>query len=139
MQIALNRSFATDSLIAPKLFVSNTDAIKDDKALAYTSEGGAFDDDDVQFEDIPIPANRIYICNSIIKKDRVHRIKTMIHELAHYVSGRPFLIDDHVKHGAMIDAQNTPFYAAISPEKKVRSAEHYAFFAVIAAGFKKLQ
>jgi hypothetical protein len=74
-----------------------------------------------------------------MKRDRVHRIKTMLHELAHYVSGRPFLIDDHVKHGAMIDPPNLPFYTAISPEKKVRSAEHYAFFAVCAAGFKKLQ
>lgn len=139
MQVALNRSFETNPLIAPKLFVSNTDAIKDAKALAYTSEGGAFDSDDVLFEDIPVPANRIYICNSLMTRDRVHRIKTMIHELAHYVSGRPFFIDDQVKHGAMIDPPNLPFYTAITPEKKVRSAEHYAFFAVIAAGFKKLQ
>ena len=130
MNVALNRSFATDPLVAAVLFVSNTDVKEDDVNLAYTSAGGAFAKSDETFEDNVTLVNRIYLCNSLIQKEEITRIMTMVHELAHYVSGQPFTIDDFVN-GDMRFSR--PKFDRLKPEQKIRNADNYAFFALTCA------
>lgn len=132
MNVALNRSFETDPLVAAVLFVSNTDVKEDDADLAYTSMGGAFAKANETFDDNVTLANRIYICNSLIQKGEITRIMTMIHELAHFVSGQPFLIDDLVD-GDMRFKEDRPKFDRLKPEQKIRNADNYAFFALTCA------
>lgn len=137
MDVALNRSFETDPLIAPILFVPNKFVVMEKKAAAYTSAGGAFVTDKVKLKKLGVPANRIYLCNNLLNETEINQISVAVHELAHYVSGRPFAITDQVKKGRMLNAATKPSFDAIRPDQKIRSAEHYAFFAVF-AGFRKL-
>jgi hypothetical protein len=64
----------------------------------------------------------------------------MVHELAHFVSGQPLVID-HTngvpKRGLMLKGSK-PELDKIPAEAKLRSPEHYAFFAM-AAGFSRLK
>ena len=137
MDVALNRSFETAPLIAPILFVPNTHVVMESKAAAYTSKGGAFVSAKIKLEGLGEPANRIYLCNNLVAEDDTNQISVAVHELAHFVSGRPLLIDDIVKTGRMLNPTDKPRFDAIRPEQKIRSAEHYAFFAVL-AGFRQL-
>ena len=138
MDVALNRSFETNPLIAPALFVPNTRKSKESTALAYTTAGGAFKSDQSKIKGLGVPSNRIYICGDLLKESALSQIETLIHELSHYVSGRPLKIShDHgvPKAGDMLT--NRAPLDQIAPEAKLRSAEHYAFFAM-AASFRKL-
>jgi peptidoglycan hydrolase-like protein with peptidoglycan-binding domain len=139
MEIALNRTFETAPLASKILFVPNTFVAMEAEAAAYTSEGGAFLDSKSRFKDLgEIPANQIYICNSFLKfNSEIDQVATIVHELAHYVSGQPIKIDDIVKEGHMLTAAEKPKFDAIRPDQKIRSAEHYAFFAVL-AGVRRL-
>ena len=58
MDVALNRTFETDPLIAPVLFVPNR-FISMEENFAYTSVGGAFKSSKERFKNLPVPANRI--------------------------------------------------------------------------------
>ena len=137
MDVALNRSFETAPLIAPTLFVPNTFVIMEKRAAAYTSAGGAFVKSNTVLSVTRQPADRIYICNSFfLFTDEREQVSVVVHELAHYVSGQPILIDDIVKSGHMLAAADKPNFDRIRPEQKVRSAEHYAFFAIL-AGFRQ--
>lgn len=133
MQVALNRTFETSPLIAPLLFVPNEFTAMETKAAAYTSMGGAFLDSKVRFSFPPVAANRIYICKNLLQGSEIFQISTAIHELAHFVSGRPLFVDDIVKIGHMTNDATKPAFDKISPEQKLRSAEHYGFFAVATA------
>jgi peptidoglycan hydrolase-like protein with peptidoglycan-binding domain len=131
MDVALNRSFETAPLIAPVLFVPNTLIRMESVAAAYTSIGGAFLSSKEKFA-FGDPANRIYLCNSIAPTGELFKISAVVHELAHYVSSPVISIDDQVHTGHMITPSDKPKFDALSPDKKIRSAEHYAFFAVSA-------
>jgi peptidoglycan hydrolase-like protein with peptidoglycan-binding domain len=138
MDVALNRSFETAPLIAPTLFVPNTFVKMEKKAAAYTSAGGAFKTAKVTLQGLGVPADRIYICNNFFRfSTDLDRINALVHELAHFVSGQPIRIDDIVKKGHMLEAAAKPAFDRLRPEEKVRSAEHYAFFAMV-AGFQQL-
>ncbi len=137
MNVALNRSFETDPLIAPILFVPNKFVVMEKKAAAYTSAGGAFLNSKATLRKLGVPANRIYLCNNLLNETDINQVSVAVHELAHYISGRPFLIVDQVKTGRMLNATTKPAFDAIRPDQKIRSAEHYAFFAVL-AGFRRL-
>jgi len=137
MDVALNRTFETDPLIAPILFVPNKFVVMEKKAAAYTSAGGAFLSNKATLKNLGVPANRIYLCNNLLNETDLNQISVAVHELAHYVSGRPFAIVDPVKKGRMLNPSNKPSFDAIRPDQKIRSAEHYAFFAVL-SGFLKL-
>lgn len=137
MNVALNRSFETDPLIAPILFVPNKFVAMEKKAAAYTSMGGAFVSAKVQLKKLGVPANRIYLCNNLLKETEMNQVSVAVHELAHYISGRPFFIDDQVKEGRMLNKASKPAFDKLKPEQKIRSAEHYAFFALL-AGFRQI-
>lgn len=137
MDVALNRSFETNPLIAPILFVPNKFVVMETKAAAYTSAGGAFLSSKARLKKLGVPADRIYLCNNLLNESEIHQVSVVVHELAHFVSGRPFLIDDQVKTGRMLNSASKPSFDALKPEQKIRSAEHYAFFAVL-AGFRRL-
>jgi len=137
MEVALNRSFETAPLIAPILFVPNTHVVMESKAAAYTSKGGAFLSAKIKLKGLEEPANRIYLCNNLAAENETSQISVAVHELAHFVSGRPILIDDIVKTGRMLNAKDKPRFDALRPEQKIRSAEHYAFFALL-AGVRRL-
>lgn len=137
MDVALNRSFETDPLIAPVLFVPNTHKSME-KDLAYTTVGGAFKSSKEKIEGLGVPADRIYICNSLTKHVELVQIATLIHELAHFVSGQPLKISH--EHGVPVQGDMLTDRTAldkITPEAKLRSPEHYAFFAMT-AGFPRL-
>jgi peptidoglycan hydrolase-like protein with peptidoglycan-binding domain len=144
MSVALNRSFETDPLIAPVLFVPNPQAAMEKVASAYTSEGGAFAGPKVKISN-GLPANRIYICNNTAQTTIRFRIQTAIHELAHYVSAGKGVagITDPVR-GFYFDPADGPNLTAaeptvsanakkLAPAQKIRDADHYAAFAVLAA------
>jgi hypothetical protein len=141
MDVALNRSFETSPLIAPVLFVPNTH-ISQEFAIAYTASGGAFLSSKVKFSNIHEPADRIYICNQFAGESELFRVATLIHEMAHFVSGQPLLIDHGhgVPKAGLMLKDRAPF-DAIKPTAKLHSPEHYAFFAAAAglhaAGFDK--
>jgi peptidoglycan hydrolase-like protein with peptidoglycan-binding domain len=137
MDVALNRSFETAPLIAPILFVPNTHVVMESQASAYTSKGGAFLTAKSRLKGLDEPADRIYLCNRLLAETETDQISVAVHELAHFVSGRPILIDDIVKTGRMLNASEKPRYDALRPEQKIRSAEHYAFFALL-AGVRRL-
>ncbi|WP_254509643.1 peptidoglycan-binding domain-containing protein [Anatilimnocola floriformis] len=140
MNVALNRSFETDPLIAPLLFVPNTLVSQEKVAFAYTSAGGAFlKSSKTKLKGLGVPADRIYICDALMKENELFQISTMVHELAHFVSGQPILIShDHgVPKGGQFLKGAKDKLDKITPEAKLRSPEHYAFFAMI-AGFKRL-
>lgn len=138
MDVALNRTFETDPLIAPVLFVPNTHKSME-KDLAYTTAGGAFTSSKVKIRGIGEPADRIYVCNSLVKKTELVQISTLIHELAHFVSGQPLKISHEngvPRQGDMLQGDKEKL-DKIPVEAKLRSAEHYAFFAM-GAGFRKV-
>jgi hypothetical protein len=141
--VALNRSFETDPLIAPTLFVPNPQAAME-KAGAYTSAGGAFLGPKVKLTN-GLPANRIYICNNTATSTSLFRIQLAIHELVHYVSGGKGVIPirDPLG-GSYFEPNNGPNLAALKPVvstkakklppfQKISDADHYAAFAVLAA------
>jgi hypothetical protein len=144
MSVALHRSFETDPLIAPTLFVPNPQAAMERVASAYTSAGGAFASPKLKMTN-GLPANRIYICNNTAQRSIRFRIMTAIHELAHYVSaGKGVVpITDPVNgfffdppEGANITAPEPTVSAnakRLSPAQKIRDADHYAAFAILAA------
>lgn len=93
MEAALNRAFETDPLVATTLFVPNVLVVQEAKAFAYTSAGGAFlKSSKIKLAGLGVPADRIHVCNGLMEEDRLFQISTLIHELAHYVSGQPLLI-----------------------------------------------
>lgn len=130
MDVALNRSFETAPLIAPVLFVPNTHISMETKAAAYTSAGGAFLTSKVKLQGLGEPADRIYVCRNFLTESKVDQVSTLVHELAHYVSGQPIKIGDIVKKGRMVNLTERPSFDAIKPEEKIRSAEHYSFFSI---------
>lgn len=144
MNVALNRSFETDPLIAPTLFVPNPQAAMEKVAAAYTSEGGAFAGPKVKMTN-GLPANRIYICNNIAQNSIRFRIQAAIHELAHYVSAGKGVggISDPVNghyfdpaDGANLTAPKPTISAnakKLPPAQKIHDADHYAAFAMLAA------
>jgi len=144
MSVALHRSFETDPLIAPTLFVPNPQAAMEKVAAAYTSEGGAFAGPKVKMTN-GLPANRIYICNNIAQNTIRFRIMTAIHELAHFVSaGKGVLpiadpVNGHFFEPAdganLTSAEPTVSAKAkrLPPAQKIRDADHYAAFAMLAA------
>ena len=103
------------------------------RAVAYTSSGGAFFDPKVNMT-IGVPANRIYLCEGIGKEEPHLQLITVIHELAHYVSGSPFVIGDQMRARFPEDQKRLD---ALAPHLKVRNAEHYAWYA-FDAGLSKL-
>jgi hypothetical protein len=144
MSVALNRSFETDPLIAPVLFVPNPQAAMEQKGSAYTSAGGAFVGPKVKMSN-GLPANRIYICNNNAQTTSRFRIMTAIHELAHYVSAGKGVagIGDPIN-GFYFDPADGPNLTAaeptvsanakkLAPAQKIRDADHYAAFAILAA------
>lgn len=143
MRVALNRSFETDPLIAPTLFVPNPHANMEAVASAYTSAGGAFLGPKVKLTS-GLPANRIYICNNQSTASSIFRAQTAIHELAHYVSNGKgvFAIRDPVdgfffdpSDGANLSAPNPTISAKarrLAPAQKIRDADHYSAFATLA-------
>jgi peptidoglycan hydrolase-like protein with peptidoglycan-binding domain len=137
MDVALNRSFETAPLIAPVLFVPNTHKSME-KDLAYTTAGGAFKSSKIKIKGLGVPADRIYVCDSITKETDLANISTLVHELAHFVSGQPLKIshENGVPRQGLMLRDRTAF-DKITPEAKLRSAEHYAFFAM-AAGFRRV-
>ena len=141
MDVALNRSFETDPLIAPKLFVPNTIVSQEKEAFAYTSAGGAFlKSSKTKLKGLGVPANQIYVCDGLMQEDELFQISTLIHELAHFVSGQPLIIShDHgvPKQGLMLKGDK-PKLDRLTPEAKLRSPEHYAFFAMV-SGFSRLK
>ena len=94
MIVALNRSFRTDPLIAPTLFVPNTIASQEKRATAYTSTGGAFVGPKEKFDTLDLPADRIYLCSNLGPTSSRFKLITALHELAHYVSGPAIPIGD---------------------------------------------
>lgn len=139
MDVALNRTFETDPLIAPVLFVPNTRKSQEGKALAYTSAGGAFKSSKVMLAGLGVPADRIYVCNGLLKEVELVQISTLVHELAHFVSGQPLKISHEngvPREGDMLKGDKEKL-DKLTPEAKLRSAEHYAFFAMV-AGFRKV-
>jgi len=132
MDVALNRTFETARLIAPVLFVPNTHISMEPIAAAYTSVGGAFRGPKEKFSTLPELANRIYVCQNFLDEVVVDQVEAMVHELAHFVSGQPISITDIVKRGRMRDPAFRDSFDAIKPAEKIKSAEHYAFFALVA-------
>jgi hypothetical protein len=138
MTAALNRSFATEPRLAATLFVSNTDKQMDDEAFAYTGIGGAYDGPRVKLKDIGVPANRIYLCNDLADRDHAFQVATLVHELAHYVSGQPIDIDDQIEDGDILDPGDFPRFDRLKPEQKVASADHYALFSMRCINLSKI-
>jgi hypothetical protein len=93
-----------------------------------------------------MPANRIDLCNNLLNLSRLSQIMTVIHEPAHFVSGPTFEIVDNPLHGHFLrpDPPNlqappgsvSPQLQALPPHLKIRNAEHYAAFAVMAASHR---
>ncbi|MEK7857436.1 MAG: peptidoglycan-binding domain-containing protein [Acidobacteriota bacterium] len=144
MNVALNRSFETSPLIAPVLFVPNRDAAMEKVGSAYTSAGGAFRGPK-ELLDNNVPANRIYLCNNLGRSTSLFRTHIAIHELAHYVSGGKGVIEigDPVR-TSYFEPTDGPNLAApqpavsanaknLPPSQRIRDADHYAAFAVLAA------
>ncbi|MGO9596701.1 MAG: peptidoglycan-binding domain-containing protein [Isosphaeraceae bacterium] len=131
MDVALNRSFETAPLIAPALFVPNPVPSEEGVDDAYTSAGGAFDGPEVKLRGLGVPANRIYLCEGFGNSSHPRQLITAVHELAHYVSQAPFLIDDQIKSGADFPADRERLNA-LAPDRKVRNAEHYAWYGFVA-------
>lgn len=139
MRQALNRQFRTPDPLKKLLLIPNVDKDSDeDGSVAYTSAGGAFDGDEVLFENSDTQTNRIYLCNKLADEEELEQVSTVVHELAHYVSGRPLEIDDIIT-GSMTNPNKAPRFMALRPEQKIISAEHYAFFALLCAGSGRLK
>lgn len=142
MDVALNRSFETAPLIAPALFVANPIPEMETQAAAYTSHGAAFFASDV-LNRFNMPANRIYLCQNILIPSRIAQIMTLVHELAHFVSGPTIeIVDNNLRgHYFLADPPNlqappgsvTPQFQNLAFRRKIRNAEHYSAFAVMAA------
>ena len=128
MDVALHRSFETAPPVAAILFVPNTHLSMEPQAAAYTAAGGAFKSDDETFRAIPEKANRIYVCRNFLQNTLIQQVSTLVHELAHYVSGQPIEVHDVVK-GHMLLVTDRPKFNNIRPDQKVRNADHYSFFA----------
>jgi hypothetical protein len=58
--------------------------------------------------------------------------------LAHFVSGQPIVIGDVVNEHSMLNPKSRKRFDSIRPEQKIRSAEHYAFFAMASKSPKLL-
>jgi hypothetical protein len=106
--------------------------------LPIRPRGGAFDTDKDKIRGLGVPGNRIYICNNIFGETELDQIDTVVHELAHFVSGQPLLIDDLADAGSMLTPSEKATLDRLRPEQKVRSAPHYAFFAML-AGFPQIK
>jgi hypothetical protein len=132
MNVALHRTFDTPPPIAPVLFVPNTHVSMESRAAAYTHRGGAFLTSQDLLDGINEPANRIYVCRNLLTVGRDNQVVTLVHELAHFVSGQPIEVVDVVRRGHMLVLGDRPRFNAIRPEDKIRSAEHYAFFGMVA-------
>jgi len=142
MIVALNRSFRTDPLIAPTLFVANPLAAMEKVAGAYTSAGGAFLGPKEKLTN-GLPANRIYLCSNLAPTSVRFRVIVALHELAHYVSGSAIQINDPFNalffeppEGANLNAAEpttNPRHNTLAPAQRIRDAEHYAAFAFLAA------
>jgi peptidoglycan hydrolase-like protein with peptidoglycan-binding domain len=142
MDVALNRSFETAPLIAPTLYVANPVPSMETQAAAYTSHGGAFFSPDTRNK-LNIPANRIYLCQNLLNPSRLSQMMTLVHELAHFVSGPVIEIVDNNLRGHYFatdppDLQAppgsvSPQFQALATRLKIRNAEHYAAFAMMAA------
>ena len=148
MNVALNRSFSTPPLLHPSfdapppiatpLFVANTSKKMEASAQAYTSAGGAFKSSKTIIKGLGVPANQIYVCTKLTQHIELIQISTLIHELAHFVSGQPLKISH--EHGVPAQGDMLLDRTALdklTPEAKLRSPEHYAFFAM-AAGSPRL-
>src|ERR1051325_7654703 len=111
---------------------------------AYTSVGGSFAGPKEKMTN-GLPANRIYICNNIASTSIRFRTTSAIHELAHYVSaGRGVIPIADPLHGFFFEPADganltkpEPKVSArakrLPPEQKIRDADHYAAFAMLAA------
>jgi peptidoglycan hydrolase-like protein with peptidoglycan-binding domain len=150
MRIAIRRSFETDPLIAPVLFVPNPQAAMERIASGYTSAGGAYKGSKEKLTN-GLPANRIYICNNNRSTTTLCRVMLAIHELAHYVSNGKgvFPITDPLD-GFYFDPADGPNLFAkeptvsakakrMLPVQKIRDADHYAAFAVLATRHGRFQ
>src|SRR5450432_562851 len=73
MDVAFNRSFETDPLIAPVLFVANTH-ISMEVDLAYTAAGGAFLSSRDKLKGLGDPTNQIYVCNNLLTESELQQI-----------------------------------------------------------------
>jgi hypothetical protein len=131
IDVALNRSFETAPLIAPVLFVPNPVPSEEAKDDAYTTMGGAFFTPEAKISGLGVPANRIYLCEGFGNSIHTRQLITAVHELAHHVSGSPFLIGDQIKQGARFPEDHNRL-DALPPHQKVRNAEHYAWYAFVA-------
>ena len=138
MNVALNRSFAPNLRDPSVLFVPNRHTSME-HVNAYTVPRGAFKEEDDRIAGINEPASRIYICNHFTTYSEIVQVGILLHEMAHFVSGQPIVID-HIngvpKKGHML-TNRAPF-DIIKPVAKLQSPEHYAFFA-LAAGHKAFE
>lgn len=143
MDVALNRSFETAPLIAPILFVANPIPAMESQAAAYTIHGAAFFPRGTKNR-FNQPADRIYLCQNLLNPSVPNQVMSLVHELAHYVSGDQIeIVDNKLKgHFFAADPPNlkappgsvSPQFQHLAPHLKIRNAEHYAAFAVLAAG-----
>jgi Putative peptidoglycan binding domain len=132
MDVALNRAFRTAPPASSVLFAPNTH-ISMEIHFAYTAVGGAFLSPKTNFGKLKGHkelADRIYVCRRMMTLGETDQISILIHELAHYVSGQPIKVGD-VSTGRMLDGGRRLF-DELKPEEKIRSAEHYSFFAMTA-------
>lgn len=142
MVVALNRSFETPDLVAPTLFVPNPVPAMEKKVAAYTVSGGAFLGPKIK-STLGIPANRIYLCNNLATESKTSQTMSVVHELAHYVSGSAIEITDPLngfffkpEEDSNMNAPDpvvNPKAKKLDPFLKVRDAEHYSAFAFLAA------
>lgn len=131
MEVALNRSFdPTPQVASPMLFVPNTFVPFEKNTVAYTEAGGAFLSSKEKLAGSGDPANRVYLCSLFIGENELLSVDTVFHELAHFVSQGAFLILDQGLKGQMVVPAEKPAFDKIEPFRKVRSAGHYAFYAV---------
>lgn len=140
MEVALNRSFETAPLIAPTLLVANPLPFMETKASAYTSHGAAFfpPNEKNKFNN---PANRIYLCRNLLIPGRINQTVTIVHELAHFVSGSRIEITDKVgghyfTEPPDLKAPPRPQFRTAAPSLRIRTAEYYGAFAVLAAAHR---
>src|SRR5262249_30767882 len=141
MIVALNRSFSTDEIIAPTLFVANPQAAMEKIASAYTSQGGAFRGPKEKMTN-GLPANRIYLCSNLTPTSDRYKLITPLHELAHYESASAIKITDPLhdfyfepSDGANLSAPEptiNPKTKQLQPPQKIRDAAHYSAFAFLA-------
>jgi hypothetical protein len=132
MNVAMHRMLDTDPLVAKTIFVPNRHRQMETQAAAYTHRGGAYKTADELLEIVEEPVDRIYICRNLLRAPVDAQIATLVHELAHFVSGQPIEVVDKVRNGHMLLLKDRPRFNKIPPQDKVQSAEHYAYFGMVA-------